>query len=364
VSVVKVMIVSPYSLTFVGGVQGQVLGLARSLREMGVDARVVAPCDGPPPEPGVTAVGGSVRLPSNGSIAPIAAGKAAAGHTLEALRVVAPDVVHLHEPLVPGPTQAALLAAEAPLVGTFHASYSEANRWYQFFRPPLRRVLERLAVRTAVSDEARRMAEDAFGGTYHLLPNGVEVERYASADPWPSARPAILFVGRHEPRKGLAVLLDAFAGLDRDAVLWVAGDGAQSEELRARNVPGVEWLGQISDREKAARLRGATIAAFPSVASESFGVVLLEAMAAGVPAIASDIPGYRSVARPDREALIVPPGDPDALRSALRRLLADASHRNRLVEAGRRRADELSMARLAQRFVPVYEEAIAAGPAR
>ena len=360
----KVMIVSPYSLTFVGGVQGQVLGLARALRELGVDARVVAPCDGPPPEPGVTAVGGSVRLPSNGSVAPIAAGKAAAGHTLEALRVVAPDVVHLHEPLVPGPTHAALLAAEAPLVGTFHASYSQTNRWYQLLRPPLRRAVERLAVRTAVSEEARRMAEDAFGGTYRLLPNGVEVDRYASADPWPSARPAIFFVGRHEPRKGLAVLLDAFVGLERDAVLWVAGDGAQSDELRARNVPGVEWLGRIPDREKASRFRGAIIACFPSVASESFGVVLLEAMAAGAPAIASDIPGYRSVARPDREALIVPPGDPGALRSSLRRLLDDTDLRVGLVEEGRRRADELSMARLAKRFVPVYEEAIAAGPAR
>src|SRR5918999_2685908 len=98
----RVMIVSPYSLSFVGGVQGQVLGLARALRELGVDARVVAPCDGPPPEPGVTVVGGSTRVPSNGSIAPIAAGRAASQHTVEALRVFEPDVAHLHEPLVPG----------------------------------------------------------------------------------------------------------------------------------------------------------------------------------------------------------------------------------------------------------------------
>jgi phosphatidylinositol alpha-mannosyltransferase len=147
-------------------------------------------------------------------------------------------------------------------------------------------------------------------------------------------------------------------------VLWVAGEGAQTDELRARNVPNVEWLGRISDREKARRLRGATVACFPSVASESFGVVLLEAMAAGAPAVASDIPGYAGVARADREALIVPPGDADALRAAIRRLLDDPGRRTRLVEAGRRRADELSMARLAERFVPIYEEAIAVGPAR
>jgi phosphatidyl-myo-inositol alpha-mannosyltransferase len=324
----------------------------------------VAPCDGPPPEPGVTAVGGSVRLSSNGSIAPIATGKAAAGHTLEALRVFAPDVVHVHEPLVPGTSQAALLAAEAPLVGTFHASYSETNRWYQFFRPPLRRFLEHLVVRTAVSDAAREMAEEAFGGTYHVLPNGVEIERYAGATPTTSAHAAIFFVGRHESRKGLAVLLDAFAGLDRDAVLWVAGDGPQTDELRARDVPGVEWLGRISEAEKVARLRGAAIACFPSVANESFGVVLLEGMAAGVPVVASDIDGYRNVVRADVEALLVPPGNPAVLRDALRRVLDEPALAAKLVDAGCERAAEFSMTRLAERYLPLYEQAVAAGPAR
>jgi phosphatidylinositol alpha-mannosyltransferase len=358
----RVMLVSPYSLSYVGGVQGQVLGLARALRELGVDARVVAPCDGPPPEPGVTVVGGSTRVSSNGSIAPIASGKAVAAHTLEALRVFEPDVVHLHEPLVPGPTQAALLATDVPKVGTFHAAAAEGVPFYKAFRPPLRRWVGRLAIRTAVSDEARRLAAEAFGGEYEVLPNGVEVPPFANAVPWPSPRPAILFVGRHEPRKGLGVLIDAFAGLERDAVLWAAGEGSETAALRDRGIAGVEWLGQISETEKARRLRGATVYCAPSLRGESFGMVLLEAMAAGVPAIASDIPGYRSVARADREALIVPPGDAVALREALRRLLDDAAARARLVEAGRGRADELSMSRLAERFLPIYERAVALAP--
>jgi phosphatidylinositol alpha-mannosyltransferase len=120
----------------------------------------------------------------------------------------------------------------------------------------------------------------------------------------------------------------------------------------------VEWLGRVSDAEKARRLRGATIYCAPSLRGESFGVVLLEAMAAGVASVASDIPGYRAVARPDQEALIVPPGDVDALRAALTRLLDDAGLRADLVAAGKLRAAELSMARLAERMVPIYERAI------
>jgi len=361
---VRVMLVSPYSLSYVGGVQGQVLGMARALRELGVDARVVAPCDGPPPEPGVTVVGGSTRFSSNGSIAPIASGKAVAAHTLEALRVFGPDVVHLHEPLVPGPTQAALLGFDGPIIGTFHAAAAEGSAWYRAFGPPLRRWLTHLTVRTAVSAEARRLAEEAFGGSYEIVPNGVDVPFFAKAVPWPSPRPAILFIGRHEPRKGLSVLLDAFDGLEREAALWVAGDGPETEALRARGLRDVEWLGRIPDGEKARRLRGATIYCAPSLRGESFGMVLLEAMAAAVPAIASDIPGYCSVARPDREAVIVAPGDATAWRTALRRLLDDSSERARLIAAGEQRAHELSMTRLAERFVPIYDTALAASPTR
>jgi phosphatidyl-myo-inositol alpha-mannosyltransferase len=355
----RVLLVSPYSLSVFGGVQGQVLGLARSLREIGVDARVVSPCDGPPPEPGIITVGPSTNFSSNGSIAPIAGGKPVARRTLEARRVIEPDVIHLHEPLVPGPTQTLLLGADEPLVGTFHASYSgRFNPWYRMFRPPLKRWVDRLAIRTAVSEEAAELAQLSFDGDYEIVPNGVDVAQFAKATPWPTDRPTILFVGRHEPRKGLGVLLDAFAGLERDAVLWVAGEGPETDALRSRGIRDVEWVGRISEEEKARRLRAATVFCAPALGGESFGIVLLEAMAASTAVVASDIDGFRNVARGDRDALLVEPNDAGALRGGLRRVLDDPSHRAELIASGEQRAGEFSMRHIAERFVTLYEAAI------
>jgi phosphatidylinositol alpha-mannosyltransferase len=350
----RVALICPYSLSVDGGVQLQVRGLARALRGLGVDARVLGPSDGPPPEAGITSLGPTRAFPSNGSIAPITAGKAVVGRTLEALRAFRPDVVHLHEPLSPGAHTAALIGTDLPAVGTFHASFPGRNRWYETFRLPLAKIVDRLAVRTAVSVEAQRNVEATFGGTCEILPNGIDVDVFADADPWPASRPAILFVGRHERRKGLGVLLDAFAMLDRDADLWVAGVGPETDALARREVRSVAWLGRITEAEKARRLRGASIACFPSTEGESFGVVLLEAMAAGSAIVASDLSGYRHVARADREAVLVRPGDAAALRDALRRVLDAAALRQALSEAGHRRAAEFSMSHLAEEFVDRY----------
>jgi phosphatidylinositol alpha-mannosyltransferase len=353
---VRVALVCPYSLTFPGGVQGQVLGLARALRALGVSARVVGPCDGPPPEAGVTPVGNSIPFAANGSVAPVAPDLPAWRRTLAVLDDEAPDVLHLHEPLVPGPTLAALLGARVPAVGTFHASGRvPAYRW---FRPVARSVAGRLAARTAVSGDARQLAERGLGGACRILPNGVDVERFAKADPWPAQERSIVFVGRHEPRKGLEVLLEAFASLDRDAVLWVVGEGPETAQLQAASPPGVQWLGRIPDAELAPRLRSAAVFCAPSLHGESFGVVLLEAMAAGTPVVASDIPGYRDVARADKEALLVEPGDAGSLRHALRQVLDSPSLAAGLVEGGRQRAAGFSMERLAERYLSIYESVL------
>jgi phosphatidylinositol alpha-mannosyltransferase len=350
----RVALICPYSLSVDGGVQLQVRGLARALRGLGVDARVLGPSDGPPPEAGITSLGPTRGFPSNGSIAPITAGKAVVGRTLEALRAFRPDVVHLHEPLSPGAHTAALIGTDLPAVGTFHASWPGRNGWYETFRLPLAKMVDRLAVRTAVSEEAQRNVEATFGGTCEILPNGIEIDVFADADPWPAPRPAILFVGRHERRKGLGVLLDAFATLDREADLWVAGVGPETDALAHRGIPSVTWLGRITEAEKARRFRGASIACFPSTEGESFGVVLLEAMAAGSAIVASDLTGYRHVARADREAALVRPGDAAALRDALRHVLDDAALRQTLSDAGHLRAAEFSMTRLAEAFVERY----------
>ena len=361
----RVILVCPYSLSLPGGVQGQVLGLARTLRERGVSATVLGPCDGQPPEPGVISVGPSVSLAANGSVAALALDPPAIRRTLEVLAAEEPDVLHLHEPLVPGPALAALLAGNVPAVGTFHASGRVPA--YVWLRPAVRAVARRIGLRTAVSPEARALAERWLGGACQVLPNGVEVERFAKAGelhlpPGEAERRSILFVGRHEPRKGLDVLLEAFRQLDRDAVLWVAGEGPNTAALKASAPPGVKWLGRISDQELAQRLRAATVFCAPSLHGESFGVILLEAMAAGTPVVASDISGYRDVARQDREAVLVPGGDPAALAGGLRRVLDDANLAGRLVEAGTARAAGFSMERLAARYADLYETLLARTP--
>jgi len=359
----RVVLVCPYSLSLPGGVQGQVLGLARTLRQRGVSATVLGPCDGPPPEAGVISVGPSVSLAANGSVAPLAPDPPAIRRTLEVLASEQPDVLHLHEPLVPGPALTALLAGSVPAVGTFHASGRVPA--YVWLRPGVRAVARRIGLRTAVSPEARALAERWLGGACHVLPNGVEVERFAKADPWPAANTpggtgrAILFVGRHEPRKGLEVLLEAFRHLDRDAVLWVAGEGPNTATLAASAPPNVEWLGRIGDAELAQRLRTATLFCAPSLHGESFGVVLLEAMAAGTPVVASDISGYRDVARDGKEAVLVPGGDAAALADGLRMVLDDSKLAARLVEAGTARAATFSMDRLAARYADLYENLLA-----
>jgi phosphatidylinositol alpha-mannosyltransferase len=350
--------ICPYSLTVPGGVQGQVLGLARTMRAMGHDVRVLAPCDGPPPDAGVTPLGVSLPIGANGSIAPLAPDVSAQLRTIRALRDEGFDLIHLHEPFCPGPTHTALLFKTAPLVGTFHAAGQSAS--YRYFRPLVARAARRLDLRCAVSEDARMLARVGAPGDYEMVFNGVEIDTYAKATAWPTEGPTVLFVGRHEPRKGLAVLLETMARLRADVRLWIAGDGPQTEVLKQR-VAGdvrIEWLGRISDEEKAARLRGADVFCAPSLGGESFGVVLLEAMAADTAVVASDLPGYANVARSGLDALLVPPGDAAALAVAITRILDDVVLQRHLVASGAGRAVEFSMEHLAERYVQLYEQVL------
>jgi len=211
-----------------------------------------------------------------------------------------------------------------------------------------------------VFPESLKTDKRALAGDYDLLFNGIEIERFAKADPHPSEAPTILFIGRHEERKGLGVLLDALRHLPSHVRVWVGGTGPMTDTLRARHGadPRIEWLGRLSDDEVASRLAGADVFCAPSLRGESFGVVLLEAMAAGAAVVASALDGYRNVATDGVDAVLTPPGDADALGQALARVLDDDGLRGELVTAGERQALRFSMSRLAEAYVERYERMV------
>ena len=356
---VRVGLVSPYSLSLPGGVQGQVLGLARALRSQGHQVRVLGPCDGAPPEVGIIPLGNSIPTAANGSMAPVAPDPSNALRTISALRAEEFDVVHLHEPIAPGCTVTTLVCSSAPMVGTFHAAGTSAA--YRWLAPLTRWLAGRLTIRCAVSEDAQQLAADHLGGEYEMLHNGIDGERFAKATPWPTDGPTVLFLSRHEERKGLDVLIQALPALPVHARVWVASDGPDTARLKAAAAgdPRVEWLGRIDEDEKIRRLRGADVLCAPSLRGESFGMILLEAMAAETPIVASDLPGYRKVVgEAEPAALLVPPGDPDALGGALRRVLEDPALAAGLASAGCARAATFSMDALAERYVALYRTAI------
>ncbi|MEM7092222.1 MAG: glycosyltransferase family 4 protein [Actinomycetota bacterium] len=351
----RIGMVCPYSLTVYGGVQEQVLSLARVMRRRSVDVRVLAPCDGPPPDTGITTLGASLPTAANGSIAPIAPDPPAMFRLVQAVMSEKFDLLHLHEPLAPGVGITTVLMQAAPMVGTFHAAgRSSAYRWVN---RGCRALRKRIDIACAVSADAEALATEWLGGSYERVFNGIDTDRFATAEPARSQGPTIFFLGRHDERKGLRVLLDAVQRLGDEVRVWIGGDGDLTTELRYeyRHDERLEWLGQISDEEKRARLRGADVVCAPSLGGESFGIILLEAMAAGTPIVASDIDGYRMVAREGADATLVEPGNARALGVALGDVLRGGPTVDELVISGRKRADEFSMEALADLYLEKYE---------
>jgi len=353
----RIGMVSPYSLTIPGGVQQQVLGLARALREKGHEVRVLGPCDGPPPDPFVTPLGNSLPTAVNGSVAPVAPDASAALRTIRALNDEAFDVLHVHEPLVPGPTLTSLLVKMAPVVATFHSAGESAP--YRVFSRQLKWIASRIDIRVGVSNDAVELAHRYIGGEYEVLFNGIDLAMYDSIPVQPREK-VIFFLGRHEPRKGLSVLLDAMALLPSDVTLWIASDGPETEALKARTYGDtrIQWLGRISDEEKVDRLSRASAFCAPSLRGESFGIVLIEAMASGAPVVSTDIDGYRNVATDGVNALLVEPGNAQVLATALARVLTDTRLAQQFRENGLVRAQQFSMDALADHYVELYERAL------
>jgi phosphatidyl-myo-inositol alpha-mannosyltransferase len=359
----RVALACPYAWDAPGGVQTHVRQLAARLRGNGHEVMVVAPAFGRPAEPYVRTVGRPIRIPYNESVAPVAPTPGARGRVRAALRAFRPDVVHAHEPLVPGVGMFAVRATDRPAIGTFHA-FAERSLLFSAAGPMLRPLWRRLDARIAVSGAAaafvrKRFPEDGV----RVIPNGVEVDLFATAEPasLPGGR-RVLFVNRLDRRKGFPVMVEAFRRLHAarpDALLVVAGDGRDRgavRDLRPEVRARVVMLGDVAHADLPPYHAACEVFCAPATGRESFGIVLVEAMAAGLPVVASDIPGYREVARDGVEAILVPARDPGAVAGALDRVLGDPELAAALGAAGRERARRFSWDAVAAEVEAVYLE--------
>ncbi len=363
----KVAMISPYALERPGGVQGQVLGLSDELRRRGHEVTVLAPRGRGEPAAGVVRVGRAIAVPANGSVAPVAPGPLAARRARLAVARGGVEVAHLHEPFVPSIGFGLLARHPTPTVATFHRA--GLGPGYRLLGPVARRLARGLDAACAVSEAAGATAQAVAGVPTLTLFNGVDLTRFPEPAAVRERGPVrILFLGRHEPRKGLLVLLEAFEQVraPRDGLeLWIASVGPLTGELK-RRYPATRsrhWLGQLSDEEVAARLVAADVLCAPSLSGESFGLVVLEALAARTAVVASDLPGYRFAA--GGHALLVPPGDPRSLAAALEQAVVGAASSTgasdpAALDAARRHAEGWSLGRLAERYLEVYATVIEA----
>lgn len=373
----KVGIVTPTYYPYPGGVTEHVYHVRRGLEKLGHDVRVITTSFGRQDghhDDGVFRIGRSVPIPANGSLCPVAIDLRMASRVRGVLARERFDVLHIHEPFMPALCLSVLREADAPVVGTFHAS-NDSPIGYRVFRPLLSLYAEKLSARIAVSEVARRTVESQFPGHYRVIPNGVDIGRFASAPPIGELRDGrlnVLFVGRFEPRKGLKFLFRALPEII-DSVpnvrVVVVGGGPFARYYRGF-VPhscrhAVHFAGFVSCEMLARHFASADIFCSPALGGESFGIVLLEAMAAGVPIVASDIPGYRTVVRDRETALLVPRGSSESLARGVVTLARDVELRHRLADTARRAVERYSWETVTGEIVQVYEEVLSgAQPAR
>ncbi|WP_346007015.1 glycosyltransferase family 4 protein [Janibacter terrae] len=374
----RIGLVSPYSFDVPGGVQFHIRDLAEYLIAHGHHASVLAPADEGTVLPSyVVPAGRAVPIRYNGSTARLLFGPVAAARVGRWLDEGDFDVVHIHEPLAPSLSILALWAATSPVVATFHTS-NVRSRVMQAAYPLLRPSLEKIHGRIAVSEDARRTVTTHIGGDAVVIPNGVDTRAFAQAtrDPrWTGApgRPTLVFLGRiDEPRKGLQVLAAAMpAILDEvpGARLLVVGPGsldAARARLTERVLAATEFLGALSDEDKAAALASADLYVAPHTGGESFGIVLVEAMAAGAPVLASDLAAFQRVLDGGRLGMAgatFANERPEDLAARAVELLRDPARLRALSELGQERARVFDWQVVAKEILAVYETVLDARPA-
>ena len=358
----RVAILSPYALSVFGGAQEQALAMSRELSRRGVQVLLVAPdrddqqtYDTPAR---VERFGRRVSIRANGSRAPLTLSVRATLRARRAVREFRPDVVHFHEPFAPLLGWATLTAHEFPSVATFHRG--GGGPAIRLTKPLLRRLARGVDVALSVSEAARNTLHDACGRKSDVWFNGFETDRFVASPRQRSREVILLTVGRLEQRKGVAVAIEAVRHHNEEAKdpwqLVIAGDGPERARLRAlaAHDKRIVFLGAIDDEQKRAWLRRATLFLAPATHGESFGLVLLEAMASEIPVVASDIEGYRLAAR--GYATLFNAGDPVALAGAIELSLSQDSPA--AIDAARRHAEEWSMTRLMDRYLDRYHDAI------
>lgn len=371
----RVGLVCPYRWDVPGGVQYHVRDLAETLRGLGHHVEVLTPAEREESvtDPFLTFAGRTVPVPYNGSMAGLQFGPVSAARVRRWLREGRFDVVHVHEPATPSVSLLVCMIATGPIVATFHAATTR-SKWLAVVGPMARPWLEKISGRIAVSDFARRVQVEHLGGDAVILPNGVHVPFFAEGPALPGygrgtgGPPTIGFLGRYdEPRKGLPVLLQAMRAVARehpDVRLLIAGRGDADElwrlvgeELR----PNVTLLGELSEADKAAFLRSVDVYCAPNLLGESFGVILIEAMAAGAPIVASDLDAFSRVLDGGSAGVLVRRNDPAALARALGELLADPARRAELAARGSQAAARYDWQVLARRILAVYETVLLPG---
>ncbi len=349
----KIGLVTPYIYPLPGGVNAHVRYLYENLIARGHDVRIISSIHGPQKhsEGDVIRLGYGFSVPANGSVGTMTFAPYYATQVRAMLERERFDVLHFHEPFVPFLSLILLRESQSINIATFHA-YAGWSPAYEIGKRALHRFARRLHGRIAVSAAARHFIDRYFPGDYKVIPNGVDLSRLRNVQPIARYRDGtlnILFIGRFESRKGAIYLLKAFRLLRKrgyNCRLLMAGTGPQEREIRryiaTRRLTGVELLGRVSDDDKARYFATADVFVSPATGRESFGIVLLEAMAAGTPIVCSDIHGYKGVVRRGEQALLVPPRDVKSLTEALARVLGDAELRARMAAAGLERAPQFS----------------------
>jgi phosphatidyl-myo-inositol alpha-mannosyltransferase len=366
----RIGMVCPYSFDVPGGVQSHVLQLAEVMRSRGQDVSVLAPSSPHVKLPEyVVSAGRAVPIPYNGSVARLQFSPAVHGRVRRWLADGDFDVLHLHEPNAPSLSMWALRVAEGPIVATFHTSTTKSLT-LAVFQGVLRPWHEKIVGRIAVSDLARRWQMEALGSDAVEIPNGVDVASFASApllDGYPRPGKTVLFLGRYdEPRKGMAVLIDALPGLVEHfpgVQVLIVGRGDEDElRSKAGGLAGhLRFLGQVDDAAKASALCSADVYCAPHTGGESFGIVLVEAMAAGTPVVASDLHAFRRVLCDGDAGMLVPVEDGAALAAGLVKVLQNEQVAKRYVAAGADAVRRYDWSVVADQIMRVYETVAGTG---